>query len=146
MSKRSCELTVIAFSSYIHSLRHKGSYCIEIYNNNALSYAINGQDHVSSSKVTKDTTNAISNKQVDELSTPDKIYDLYILEDTKNLYSPPFLVFICLMNLHFLNENHLQILHILKMGGLVGQIIIFSARTHFLGPLDHFVKEGDKRL
>ena len=117
MSKRSCELTVIAFSSYIHSLRHKGSYCIEIYNNNALSYAINGQDHVSSSKVTKDTTNAISNKQVDELSTPDKIYDLYILEDTKNLYSPPFLVFICLMNLHFLNENHLQILHILKMGG-----------------------------
>ena len=52
VSKRSCELTVIAFYSYIHSLRHKGSYCIEIYNNNALSYAINGQDHVSSSKVT----------------------------------------------------------------------------------------------
>ena len=52
-----------------------------------------------------------------QMSTPNKIYNLYILEDMKHPYSPPFWVLISLMNLHFLNENHFQILHILKMGG-----------------------------
>ena len=62
-----------------------------------------------------------TNKQ---LSTPNKIYDLYILEYMKHLYSPPFWVLISLMNLHFLKESINKFYKYWKWVAV--QIIIFA--------------------